>query len=122
MRLSRGELGDSLGSLRDSMLGKLSGKEKSDGGLDLARRESSLLVVTGQLGGLEGDALEDVVDEGVQDGDTSLGDANVGVDLLEDLVDVRRVRLSSLGVLLASGDLLGGLHGFLSCGSGLGHF
>ncbi len=104
------------------MFGKLSGKEKSDDGLDLARRESSLHVVTGQLGGLEADTLEDVVGEGVQDGDTSLGDANVGVDLLEDLEDIRRVRLSSLCVSLASGDLLGGLRGFLSDGGCFGHF
>jgi hypothetical protein len=120
--LSGGELGDSLGSLRDSMLGKLSRKEKSDGGLDLSGGEGRLLVVAGQLGGLQGDALEDIVHEGVQDGDTSLGDTNVGVDLLEDLVDVRGVGLGSLGSLLASGDLLGGLGGFLSNSGGLGHF
>jgi len=104
------------------VLGKFTREEKADGSLDLARREGSLLVVTSQLGGFEGDALEDIVDEGVQDGDTSLGDTNVRVDLLEDLVDVRRVRLSSLSILLASGHLLGGLGGFLSNSGGLGHF
>jgi len=40
------ELGNGLGSLRDSVLGKLSGKKKSDGGLDLTRRKGALLVVT----------------------------------------------------------------------------
>ena len=104
------------------MLGKLTGEEESDGGLDLAGGEGSLLVVAGQLGGLEGDALEDIVDEGVQDGDTSLGDADGGVDLLEDLVDVRGVGLGSLNVLLASGDLLGGLGSLLADSGSLSHF
>ena len=73
------------------MLGKLTGKEKADSSLDLSGGESGLLVVTGQLGGLKGDALEDIVNERVKDGDAALGDSNVGVDLLEDLVDVRGV-------------------------------
>jgi len=41
------ELGDGLGALRDGVLGKLSGKEKAHGGLDLAGREGALLVVAG---------------------------------------------------------------------------
>ena len=40
--------------------------------------------------GLGGDALEDVVDERVEDEHGLVGDAGVGVDLLEDLVDVGR--------------------------------
>ena len=34
----RGELGDSLGAFRDSVLGKLTRKEKADSSLDLTRR------------------------------------------------------------------------------------
>jgi hypothetical protein len=62
MRLlgGRGVLGDSLGALRDGMLGKLTGKDEADGGLDLARGDGGLLVVGGKLGGLSCDALEDV--------------------------------------------------------------
>ena len=101
------------------MLGELSGEHEADGGLDLAGRKGGLLVVLGELAGLSGDALEDVVDEGVHDGHALLGDASVGVDLLEHLVDVRRVRLDALLVLLGS-SLLGGLGGFL--GGSLGHF
>ena len=56
------------------MLGKLTGKEKADGSLDLARREGALLVVARQAGSLKGQALEDVVDERVHDGHTTLGD------------------------------------------------
>ena len=46
------------------------------------------------------------VDEGVQDGHGTVGDTGVGVDLLEDLVDVGRVGLlAGLGaLLLVTGD------------------
>ena len=41
------------------------------------------------------------VDEGVEDGHGTVGDTGVGVDLLEDLVDVGRVGLlAGLGALL----------------------
>ena len=73
------------------MLGKLTGEHEADGRLDLSGGESGLLVVGGELPGLGGDALKDVVDEGVHDGHALLGDSGVGVDLLEDLVDVRAV-------------------------------
>ena len=54
------------------------------------------------------------VDEGVQDGHGTVGDTGVGVDLLEDLVDVGRVGLlAGLGALLLvtrdGGGLLAGL-------------
>ena len=120
---SGGELGDSLGALSDGVLGELTGEEEADGGLDLAGGEGVLLVVADETGGLAGDLLEDIVDEGVHDAHGSLGDAGLGVHLLEDTVDVDGEGLgsSSLG-----GSLLGGLGG--SAGSGgfaggsLGHF
>ncbi len=112
-------LGDSLGALRDGVLGKLSGENEPDGSLDLAGLKGHLLVVLGELSGLSGDALEDVVDEGVHDGHSLLGDSGVGVDLLEDLVDVGAVALDTLLGFLSSG-LLGGLGGFLA--GGLGDF
>jgi hypothetical protein len=73
--------------------------------------------------GLDGDAL--TVDEGVQDGHGTVGDTGVGVDLLEDLVDVGRVGLlAGLGALLLvardGGGLLAGLlllSGSLASGS-----
>ena len=70
------------------MLGEFSGEEEAHGGLDLSGGEGVLLVVSNELGGLEGDLLEDVVDERVHDVHGSLGDASLGVDLLEDSVDV----------------------------------
>ncbi len=107
------------------MLGKLTRKHESDSSLDLAGRKGGLLVVASKAGGFTGKALEDVVDEGVHDGHSSLGDTSVVVDLLKDLVDVRRVGLNSLLVGLGA-SLLGGFHALnalLSCsGWCLGHF
>ena len=70
------------------MLGKLSWEEESDGGLDFSGGEGVLLVVSDELGGLTGDLLEDVVDEGVHDAHGSLGDSSLWVHLLEHSVDV----------------------------------
>ena len=105
------------------MLGKLTREQESHSGLDLAGRQGRLLVVTRKLRGFKGESFEDIVDERVQDGHASLGDASVGVDLLEDLVDVGRVRLDSLGLSLAASCLLGGGLGCLlsNCGC-LCHF
>jgi len=89
------------------VLGEFSGKEESDGSLDFSGREGVLLVVSNKLGGLESDLLEDVVDEGVHDGHGSLGDTSLGVNLLEDSVDVDGEGLDSLSVSsLLSGVLL----------------
>ena len=99
------------------MLGEFTGEEETDGSLNLSGGESVSLVVADELGGLEGDLLEDVVDERVHDLHRSLGDASLGVNLLEDSVDVDGEGLSasassgssSLGDL--SSALLGGLGG-----------
>jgi hypothetical protein len=42
------------------VLGKLSGEDEADRGLDLTRRDGRLLVVGSELGGLGCDALKDV--------------------------------------------------------------
>ena len=65
--LGAGVLGDSLGSLRDSVLGKLTRKEEPDSGLDFPGGDGGPLVVVGQPGSLSSDPLEDVVDKGVHD-------------------------------------------------------
>ena len=62
-RLGRGVLGDSLGALRDSVLGKLTRKYKSDGRLDLSGGDSGSLGVSGKLSSLDKGSLEDVGDE-----------------------------------------------------------
>mmetsp|Transcript_57707 Transcript_57707/g.122460 ORF Transcript_57707/g.122460 Transcript_57707/m.122460 type:complete len:231 (-) Transcript_57707:63-755(-) len=109
--LGRRELGHSLGSLRHSMLGKLAWKHEANGGLNLSRGEGCLLVVGGELSSLASDAFEDVVYEGVHDGHSLLADACVGMDLLEDLVDVGGIGFGALLalLLLPIGGGLGGL-------------
>ena len=63
------------------MLGQLAGQDEAHGSLDLAGSHGGLLVVASQLGGLSGNLLEDVCDEGVQDGDSPGGDTSVGMHL-----------------------------------------
>lgn len=95
-RSGGGVLGNGLGSLGDGVLGELSWEEESDGSLDLSGGQSVLSVVSNKSGGLVGDLLEDVVDEGVHDGHGSLGDTGLWVNLLQDSVDVDGEGLGSL--------------------------
>ncbi len=48
--LGAGVLGDGLGSLRHSVLGKFAGQEETDSGLDLSGRDGGALVVVGKTG------------------------------------------------------------------------
>jgi hypothetical protein len=73
------------------VLGKFTGQDQPDGSLDFSARDGRSVVVDGQLGSLGSDPLEDIGNERVQDGHGLVGDTSVGVDLLEDLVDVRGV-------------------------------
>ena len=109
INLSRRELGHGLGSLRNGVLGQLSRQDEPDGRLDLPRGDGRLLVVARQVGRLNGDLVEDIVDERVHDGHGLGGDSRVGVHLLQDLVDVNLVGLSLGGGPLARGPLLGDL-------------
>ena len=86
--LGWGVLGDSLCTFGDGVLSQLSWQQKTDWGLDLARRDGWSTVVVAQLWGLVGDSLEDVVDKGVHDAHGLARDSSVRVDLLQDLVDV----------------------------------
>lgn len=105
-------LGHSLGTLRHSVLGELSGEDEAHSGLDFSGGDGVLLVVPGKTTGLRGESLEDIVDEGVHDHHRLLGDTSVGVDLLQHLVDVGGIRgvvgLLAVG-LLANSSLLGRL-------------
>ena len=65
--LGAGVLGDGLGSLRNGVLGKLTGQEEPDSGLDLPGGDGGPLVVVGESAGLSGDALEQIIDKGVHD-------------------------------------------------------
>ena len=116
--LGGGVLGDSLGALADSVLGQLTRQQKTDSSLDLSAGDGGTPVVVGQTGGLGGDALEDVVHEGVHDGHGLAGDSSVRVHLLQHLVDVDAVGLPPpppallvprTGGLCLRGGLLGSL-------------
>ena len=91
MHLCGGELGDGLGALGHGVLGQLPGEGQAHGGLDLTGGQGGLLVVAHQLGGLPNHLVKDVIHEGVHDHHALLGDASLGVNLLEHLVDVRGV-------------------------------
>lgn len=98
------------------MLGQFTRENEANSGLDLAGGDGGTLVVGGQLGGFGGDALKDVVDEGVQDGHGLVGDTSVGVDLLQHTVNVGGVGFlaSNTLLLVARGSLdllLSGLRG-----------
>ena len=79
-------------------------------------------LTSSKLAGFGGNALKDIVNEGVHNGHALLGDTGIGVDLFQDLVDVRGVRLDTLLGFGGSRGLLGGcrfLGGLL--GRSLGH-
>ena len=119
--LGAGVLGDSLGSLRDGVLGQLSGQDQTDGGLDFPAGDGGTLVVVGKTGSFTGNTLEDIVDEGVHDAHSFAGDTSVGVDLLQDLVDVDGITLTSLLPAASFSCWLGGLSSLLGAfGTDLG--
>jgi hypothetical protein len=118
----RRELGNGLGSFTDSVLGEFTRKHQTDSSLNLAAAKSRLFVVSGELSSLGRNALKDIVDEGVHDGHALFGDACIRMDLLEHLVNVRRVRLYALLVLFAaSRGFLGRLGACSLLGGCLGH-
>ena len=98
------------------MLGQFSRKHKTDSRLDFSAAQSGLLVVGGKLSGLGSDSLKDIIDERVHDAHSLLGDSCIGVDLLQNLVDIRRV---ALGTLLAALGAAGGLLGWCCLLGGL---
>ena len=97
------------------MLGQFTRQQKTDCCLDLPAGDGGALVVVGKAGSLGSNPLEDVVHEGVHDGHGLGGDTGVGVDLLQDLVDVDAVGLlpAALLLLITLGDRFLGLSGLL---------
>jgi len=80
--------GDSFGSLRHGVSGEFSGENELDSTLNLSGRKSSSLVESDEFGSFSGDSVEGIVNEGVHDVHGFLGDTDVGVYLLQHLVDV----------------------------------
>ena len=93
--LGRGVLGDGLGALADGVLGQLTRKQQTNGRLDLTARDRRAPVVVRQSRRLGRDALEDVVHEAVHDAHRLAADSRVRMNLLQHLVHVDRVALTS---------------------------
>jgi hypothetical protein len=109
-----GVLGDGLGTFRDGVLGEFTREDKTNSGLDFTRRDGGTLVVGSQLGGFRSNTFKDIIDEGVQDGHGLVGDTSIGVNLLQDLVDIRGVGFTTRDSLLLVTSLGNSLLGFLS--------
>ena len=97
------------------MSGQLSGEDELNSRLNFPGGESSSLVESDEFGSLSGNSVEGIMNERVHDVHGLLGDADVGVHLLENLVDVDREGLdsSSSGFLVSSGSF--GFSGFSHC-------
>nr|XP_054348538.1 uncharacterized protein LOC129038995 [Pongo pygmaeus] len=81
------------GALGHGVLGQFPRQQQAHGRLDLPGGDGRTLVVMSQAGSLAGDALKDIVDKGIHDPHGFGGDAGVGVDLLQHLVNVHGVAL-----------------------------
>ena len=115
--LGAGVLGDSLGSLRDGVLGQLTGQEEPDSSLDLPGGDGGPLVVVGKTAGLSSDALKEIIDKRVHDAHGLGGDTGVRVNLLQHLVDVDLVGLDlGLPLLARDSSLLDSLLGWFLVG------
>ena len=112
--LAAGVFGDSLGSFGDGVLGQLSWEQKTDSSLNFPRGDGVFSVVLGKTLGLVGNTLENVIDKRVHDGHGFGADASVGMNLLQDLVDVDGVGFLPLLALLLAISLGNGLGGFSS--------
>lgn len=93
-------LGDGFGAFADGVLSKFAGQKQPDCRLDLPTRDRRTFVVVRQAASLGGDAFEDVIDETVHDAHRLARDTGVGVDLLQNLVDIDRVALLPPALLL----------------------
>ena len=119
--LRRRKLGYGLCSFTHSVLRQFTGKHQTNCGLNFSARQSGLLVVSGKLTSLSRNPLENIINERVHNRHSLLGNSSVGMDLLQHLVDVRRVTLGTfLALATATGCLFGGSLGGLLRGS-LGH-
>ena len=87
------------------MLGEVSGELEADGGLDFSGAHGGLLVGASKSGGLGGDLVEHILDEGVQDLDGLGGEGKTLLGVLVDAVDVGvEARSVSLAVTLSHFD------------------
>jgi hypothetical protein len=101
------------------MLGQFSGKHQSDSSLDFSGRKCGLLVVGSEFASFGGDTFKDIINEGVHDRHTLLGDTGIRMDLFQYLEDVRRVRFDTLlGLLRSTSSLIVHYGGVGECRQG----
>ena len=108
-------LGNSLGSRRDSVLDEITRKEELDCGLDLTGGDGGLLVAVSKTTGLGSDPLKQINVHGGEDAHGLGMETSVGVDLLQNPLDVDGVGLLPPPSLLL---LLFSLDGRVSCSAG----
>lgn len=89
-----------FGTFANSMLCKLTRKEKSDRRLDLSWRDSFPLVMVSKSWSFASNSFKDIIDEGVHDAHGSAGNTNVRMDLLENSVDESSITLFSRSLSL----------------------
>ena len=114
--LGAGVLGNSLGSLADSVLRQLARQQQTHSGLNFSARDGGSFVVVSQARRFGSNALENIVNKAVHDAHCLAGNASVRVDLLQHLVDVDAVALLPPPVSLLIARALGfGLRGGFLC-------
>lgn len=86
------------------MLRKIFGEEELASSLNVSGGQSSLVVVSDQFGGLEGELLEHIDNQRVDDFHSLLRDTDVVGDGLQHLVNVKGERLEVL-LLFSSNNL-----------------
>ena len=93
--LGAGVLGDGFGALGHSVLGKLAWQEQPDSSLYLPGGDGVPLVVVGEPASLTSNPLEQIIHKRVHDAHGLRGHSSIRMDLLQNLVDVGRVRFST---------------------------
>ena len=83
------EFGNSFGTFRDGVFGKLSWEKELDGRLDRSSGESSSSRNSNESSGFRAESVEGIVHEGVHDAHSSSGDTNFWVDLFKDFIDIK---------------------------------
>uniref|UniRef100_A0A9L0R3I2 Core Histone H2A/H2B/H3 domain-containing protein n=1 Tax=Equus caballus TaxID=9796 RepID=A0A9L0R3I2_HORSE len=92
---------DGLAGLRHGVLANLPRQQQAHGGLNLSGRDGGALGGAGQERGLAGDALEDVLHEGIQDAHGLLRQAQEAVSVLDSFVKDIFERIAGEAALLA---------------------
>ena len=78
------------------MFGELTWESEADCGLNFSGAQGGSLVDGSKFSSFSGKTVEGIVDEGVHDTHTFLGNSSIRVNLFEDFVDICRVSLRTL--------------------------